>query len=310
MPPRTLLLPLICFVCLPAPAADEPPDLDPLIRAGQQWIAENIDQDALAALGVDVGAFENFARDLQQRFQSDYVLDLAALQPIAREWLPLLESQELTQPYAAWLRSHLDYFEVARELRQTAPTNALAWRPTAAQQRQAWQKRLQREPWPAASSNWVTQLKPRFAAAGVPAELVWLAEVESGFNPAARSPAGAVGMFQLMPATANRFGLAVNWMTDERKQADKSATASAAYLKTLHEQFNDWRLVMAAYNCGEGRVASLLKKHGVKTFDALAPHLPAETQMYVPKLEATLLKREGAVLSRLKPAIAPPGGAH
>jgi membrane-bound lytic murein transglycosylase D len=106
-------------------------------------------------------------------------------------------------------------------------------------------------------------------------------------------------MFQLMPATARRFGLSVGWLADDRKHAEKSATAAAKYLTALHRQFRDWRLALAAYNCGEGRVAALMKKHRVTTFDALAPHLPAETQMYVPKVEATLLKREGRWLARL-----------
>ena len=297
---RLLLLSLLCHCCWLAPAADQPPDLDPLIKAGQQWLDENLDKDALAALGVDVGAFESFARELQQRLQSEYVLDLDALRGSAGEWLPLLESNELTQPYAAWLRSRLDYSDVARELRQSAPTNAPQWKPSAPQQRQAWQKQIQREPWPAGYQEWIAKLKPRFTAAGVPPELVWVAEVESGFNAKARSPAGAVGMFQLMPATAKHFGLTVGWLRDQRTDPERSATAAASYLRQLHTQFKDWRLALAAYNCGEGRVSNLMKQRKVKTFDALSPYLPAETQMYVPKVEATLLKREGAILSRLK----------
>lgn len=303
---RTLAVIMISLLPCRMWAADQAlPDLEPLIQAGQQWIEDNLDEQALAALGVDVKAFSDFARDLRKRLEADYVLDLAALRDGAQRWLPLLDSNEATQPYAAWLRSHLDDFEVANELRRIAPTNVPNWRPTPAQERKAWEKQLQRKAWPANATTWVTRLKPRFITAEVPSELVWLAEVESGFNPSARSPVGAVGMFQLMPATAKRFGLTVGWLRDDRKNADKSATAAATYLKLLHGQFKDWRLALAAYNCGEGRLADLMKKHKAKTFDAVARFLPAETQMYVPKVEATLLKREGAALQRLQTSVTP-----
>lgn len=299
-----VLLPVVLALA-PARAGEAPPDFDQLLQAGQQWVEENLDADALAVLGVEVGAFSQFVRELEQRLAGEYVLDLAALQPAVDRWLPVLEAHAETGPYAAWLRGQLSDFAVARELQRTAPTNAPAWKPTAAQQRAAWQRQLQREPWPRAATNWVPQLKPRFTNSGAPAELVWLAEVESGFNATARSPAGAVGMFQFMPATARRFGLEVSWLRDDRKNPDRSARAAAAYLKLLHAQFKDWRLALAAYNCGEGRVAGLIKRHQARSFDALAPHLPAETQMYVPKFEATLLKREGVRLAKL-PAPAKP----
>ncbi len=71
-------------------------------------------------------------------------------------------------------------------------------------------------------------------------------------------------------------------------------------MRELHQRFGDWRLALAAYNCGPTRVADLLKKHRAKTYDAISPYLPVETQMYVPKVEATLHKREGIKLTELK----------
>jgi membrane-bound lytic murein transglycosylase D len=144
----------------------------------------------------------------------------------------------------------------------------------------------------------VPRLKPVFAAQKVPPELVWIAEVESSFDPRARSPAGAAGLFQLMPATAKRFGLR-RWPLDQRLTPEKSAGATAKYLQYLHGHFNDWRLALAAYNAGEGAIDRLLQERKAATFDAIAPHLPAETQMYVPRIEATLLRREGVKLSQL-----------
>jgi membrane-bound lytic murein transglycosylase D len=140
-------------------------------------------------------------------------------------------------------------------------------------------------------------LKPVFAAQGVPPELVWLAEVESSFNPSARSPVGAAGLFQLMPPTAKSLGLAAR--PDERLDPAKSAGAAARYLKYLHGKFNDWPLALAAYNLGEGRLQKLLERYRVRTFDQVATHLPAETQMYVPRIDAVLQRREGLTLAKL-----------
>jgi len=277
-----------------------------LLRSGQQWVQDNLDPDALRALGADPEALARLMAQWQKRLQGEYVLDLAALKPFAPTLLPLLEAHEETQPYAAWLKSRLDYLDVADALRQQTPppkskpgqppprTN-----PSAEVERKAWQKQLQTRPWPPAAQEYVPKLKPLFTAQRVPAELVWVAEVESSFNPQARSPAGASGLFQLMPDTAKAQGLSL-WPRDQRRDPERSATAAARELRALHNQFHDWRLALAAYNAGAGRVGDLLKKSKAKTFDAIAPRLPAETQMYVPKVEATLLKREGAILSRLK----------
>ena len=108
-----------------------------------------------------------------------------------------------------------------------------------------------------------------------------MAEVESSFDPRARSPAGAAGLFQLMPATAKRYGLRT-WPLDQRLRPEDSAQAAAKYLEYLHAHFKDWRLALAAYNAGEGTVKSSSERHKARTFDAIATHLPAETQMYVP----------------------------
>src|SRR5262252_3847068 len=129
---------------------------------------------------------------------------------------------------------------------------------------------------PAGAKPYVARLKPVFAEQKAPPQLVWIAEVESSFNPQARSPAGATGLFQLMPATARRYGLSTSPL-DQRLQADDSARAAARHLVRLHQQFGDWRLAVAAYNAGEGTVQSLLKREKARTYDAIATRLPAET---------------------------------
>jgi membrane-bound lytic murein transglycosylase D len=101
-----------------------------------------------------------------------------------------------------------------------------------------------------------------------------------------------------MPDTAKRFGLSL-WPRDQRFQPEPSANASAQYLKYLFDRFQDWRLALAAYNAGEGTVRKLLDRSKKRGYDDIAGHLPAETQMYVPRVEAVLLRREGARLEQL-----------
>jgi peptidoglycan lytic transglycosylase D len=131
-----------------------------------------------------------------------------------------------------------------------------------------------------------------------------VAEVESSFDPRARSPDGATGLFQLMPATAKRYGLRT-WPRDQRLNPESSAQAAAQYLSYLHRHFGDWRLALAAYNSGEGTVDKLLARRKAKTYDAIATRLPAETQLYVPRVEATILRRERLQLADLRVPLRP-----
>lgn len=137
----------------------------------------------------------------------------------------------------------------------------------------------------------ISVLKDIFRDEGVPHDLIWLAEIESSLNPNAESKAGAVGLFQFMPATAERFGLQLSPI-DDRKKPDKSARAAACYLRQLRKEFGDWALALAAYNAGEGRVSRTMKLHNARTFREVAPHLPSETQKYVPRVMAMMALRE------------------
>ena len=278
-------------------------DVNGLLNAAQNWAQENLDDDVLRALPeVDRAQVGNFLRHYENYLQGDYVLDLAQLQDAAITVLPLLDAHVETQPFAAWLRSRLDYFDAAAQLAALAPprTNAAPPpNPAFKKEQEIWVKKIAPRPWPKNAAELVAQLKPIFASERVPEELVWLAEVESGFDARAESPVGALGMFQLMPATAKELGLSL-WPFDQRKQLEPSARAAAKLLRKLYLQFDDWRLAVAAYNCGEGRVGKALASTRVKNYARIATRLPAETQMYVPKVEATILAREGIQLEKLK----------
>jgi len=147
----------------------------------------------------------------------------------------------------------------------------------------------------------LAQLQAVFDEAQVPRELVWLAEVESAFNPSARSHAGAVGLYQLMPQTAKSLGLSVE-PTDERLIPEENARAAARYLRHLYRRFGDWSLVLAAYNAGETRIDRLLTEAEANSFEMIAPLLPAETRAYVPKMDSVLRRREQCSLHDLPPS--------
>jgi membrane-bound lytic murein transglycosylase D len=268
-------------------------------------LQENFDVQLLDLLPeLDQEKVQQLFRDLQARFGGAYVVDIAALKSTAQTVLPLLESYEETQPYATWLKTRLDYFEVAEQYRATnAPPKVAPGQPpqpipnpSPQVERKLWRRQLASRPVPKGAE----QLKVIFAEQKAPTALVWLAEVESSFDARARSPAGAAGLYQLMPATAKRLGLSL-WLRDERYSAEKSARAASQHLNYLHGRFKDWPLALAAYNAGEGHVQRLLDKYQTRSFDGIATHLPAETQMYVPKVDATLQRREGVSLAQLPP---------
>jgi len=293
------------LVICPAAAQELEIDPDEVIQSVQEWIADNLDERALNELGVDKDRVQRFLAELSRRFQGAYIYDLGALKETAAQVLPVLQKFEETQPYAVWLKAHLDYLDVAEELRHEVkpalekPQPARLPNPSPQLQRSVWVAELKDRSLPPLADKYAAQLKEIFAAERLPPELVWVAEVESSFDPSARSPAGAAGLFQLMPVTARGLNLSTA-LPDERLHAEKSARAAARYLRRLHGRFGDWRLALAAYNAGETRVESLLKKSKTRSFDAIADRLPAETQMFVPKVEAILRRREGVAFDRLR----------
>ncbi len=129
-----------------------------------------------------------------------------------------------------------------------------------------------------------------FRREGIPDDLAFLPFAESGFNPFAYSRAGAVGIWQFMAATARKYGLTVNWWVDERRDPYKSTVAAAKYLKSLYDIFQDWYLVLAAYNSGEGKILKAIHKSKKDSFFDIAKtrYLHRETRLYVPKFMAIL----------------------
>jgi membrane-bound lytic murein transglycosylase D len=127
--------------------------------------------------------------------------------------------------------------------------------------------------------------------AGLPEELSWLPLIESGFNVKALSRSRALGLWQFIPSTGYKFGLKRDKLIDERMDPIKSTRAAIDYLKELHAIFGDWTTVLAAYNCGEGRVLNVIRRQNLNYLDNfwdLYERLPRETARYVPRFLATL----------------------
>jgi membrane-bound lytic murein transglycosylase D len=126
---------------------------------------------------------------------------------------------------------------------------------------------------------------------GVPQDLIYLAQAESGFHPLALSRAGARGIWQFMASRARGYGLQRDWWIDDRQDPEKSTRAAARHLKDLYRQFGDWYLAMAAYNSGPGTVQSAVKRTGFADFWELYRRnvLPKETRNYVPIIVAVTI---------------------
>ncbi|HEY6219919.1 MAG TPA: lytic transglycosylase domain-containing protein [Gemmatimonadaceae bacterium] len=168
-----------------------------------------------------------------------------------------------------------------------------------------------------------TMIESKLEERHMPADLVYLAMIESEFNPNATSPVKAKGLWQFMASTARQFGLVVRGKTDERTDPEKATDAALDYLNALHSEFGSWYLAAAAYNSGAGTVRKALRAVTGKTtgsdsdFFRILPRLPKETQDYVPKLIATAKignnpkqyglsgGEEGGEVAELVPSIVP-----
>ncbi len=307
----------------PAPPPPEPAALiDQILDDGRAWLEDNFETEQLEPLTPEQQ--QRLIAQLQPIADSlalGSIEDFAALRPQAAQLLAWLREQDWGQPYADWLAPRMDYLDLASDAVETSrrqwaeeqrrlrdpllpvPVPNERPRPTlrfevvrdrvyrAARSNNTWTRRIAQRTPPARSAELAPQLKAAFRAQGVAPELVWLAEVESSFDPEAKSPSGALGLFQFMPAAAKRFGLSL-FPFDERTHPEKSARAAAQYLRFLHGKFGDWPLALAAYNAGEGRIGRELDKVKRRSFDAIADRLPAETRFYVPKVLATVAARE------------------
>lgn len=133
------------------------------------------------------------------------------------------------------------------------------------------------------SHQYFALFEEKLDAYNIPLELKYLPVIESALNPRAKSPAGAVGLWQFMYKTGLGMGLEINSFIDERMDPEKSTDAACRYLKSLYETYEDWTLALAAYNAGPGTINNAIRRAGGKAnYWDLYPYLPNETRNYVP----------------------------
>jgi len=152
-------------------------------------------------------------------------------------------------------------------------------------------KRATMEAWLQRAAPYLPYVRAALASRGLPADLIVLPFIESGYNNLAYSPAGAGGMWQFMPATGQRYNLRVDWWVDERRNPYLATMAAADYLTELNAMFGDWHLALAAYNAGENKVSRAMAATGCTNFFDLAKdpkQLKEETKHYIPKFLAVL----------------------
>ena len=134
-----------------------------------------------------------------------------------------------------------------------------------------------------ASNFYMPIFEEALEAYNLPLELKYLPVIESALNPKAVSRVGATGLWQFMLSTGKRYGLEVNTLIDERRDPVKASWAAAHYLSDLYKIFDDWSLVIAAYNCGPSKINQAIHRaKGATDYWSIYPYLPKETRGYVP----------------------------
>lgn len=145
--------------------------------------------------------------------------------------------------------------------------------------------------WLARSEKYIPFMRNHLKENGLPEDLVYMALIESGFNPYAYSRSKASGPWQFIYLTGKRYGLRSDWWIDERRDPEKSTIAAAKYLKDLYDMFECWYLAAAGYNAGEKKIATAMKRYGTEDFWELTKYryLKQETKDYVPQMIAAAL---------------------
>jgi membrane-bound lytic murein transglycosylase D len=239
---------------------------DDELRLYYRGLIEKVNRYQIAALEQKDGGFS------EQRFEPSPLDKIASLSDAELEEVGAAEEEIAAAKYnfdfttALPVRQFINYFTKGRG-------------------RATMEAGLQR------SVRFREMAKRIFKKEGVPTDLIWLAQIESTWNPYAYSWAGAKGIWQFIPSTATRFGLTQNYWLDERSDPEKSTTAAARYLKWLSNRYHgDWSLALAAYNTGEGNVDSAIARSGLRDFWSLhrGGYLAHETRNYVPAILAVV----------------------
>lgn len=159
--------------------------------------------------------------------------------------------------------------------------------------------------WLEKASRYMPMIQAELKNSGLPQDLAYMVMIESGFSPTANSHAGAVGPWQFIQPTGERYGLHVRWWLDERRDLKKSTLAAIRYIRDLYREFGSWYLVAASYNMGENGLRRQIQKFKTRDFWVLSRvgALPQETMDYVPKILAAMMIAKSPMLYGFKDLI-------
>jgi membrane-bound lytic murein transglycosylase D len=251
--------------------------------------------NTLLSSNLDVRNNENLQREFDKVVEAVHELEMAALkqgdgfQEERSEPAPIDEANDITFPVDPNVRAKAE-----AEIKTTKSDLPLVMNDQVAMfinyfssprgkatLEHAWER----------SGRYKAMIEQVLKQEGVPQDLIYLAQAESGFQPLALSRAGARGMWQFMAQSGQLHGLQRNWWVDDRQDPEKATHAAAQYLKELYNQFGDWYLAMAAYNSGAGTVQHAVERTGYADFWELYKRgvLPQETRNYVPIIVAVTI---------------------
>jgi len=258
---------------------------------------ENFDQafNLLVSSNFDVHSNEKLEREFSKVVESVHELELVALQQgegfsePRSEPAPIDEANDITFPVDPNIKAKAE-----TEMKTTKSDLPLVLNDEVAmfinyfsstKGKGTLERALER------SGRYRDMISATLKEVGVPQDLIYLAQAESGFQPLALSRAGARGMWQFMAGRASMYGLERSWWVDERQDPVKSTRAAAQHLKDLYNQFGDWYLAMAAYNSGPGTIQHAVERTGYADFWELYHRgvLPQETRNYVPIILAVTI---------------------
>jgi membrane-bound lytic murein transglycosylase D len=271
--------------------------------------------DMLMQGPVDIKSDDRLQREFDKIVEGVHNLEMAALKvgdgfsEQKAEPAPIDEANDVTFPVDPTIKARAE-----KELQKTASDLPLVLNDYVAgyinfftsrghgSLVQSWQR----------SGRYKEMIRRVLKEEGIPQDLMYLAQAESGFHPLAVSRVGARGMWQFMHYTAPGYGLQHSWWVDDRQDPEKATRAAAKYLKDLYKQFGDWYLAMAAYNSGAGNVQRAVQRTGYADFWELYKRnvLPLETKNYVPIIVAmTIIAKNPAQYGLTPDQMEPPEAA-